>query len=56
MKTGVLLIWTACLVAITLSVLHFAWVAAPRERLLSLALILAVACAADRQKPRDPVK
>lgn len=56
MKTGVLLIWTVCLASIALSLLHFAWVAAPRERLLSLALILAVACAADRRAPRDPVQ
>lgn len=56
MKTGVLLIWTVCLASIALSLFHFAWVAAPRERLLSLALTLAVVCAADRRNPRGPVK
>lgn len=40
MKTGVLLIWTVCLASIALSLFHFAWVAAPRERLLALALAL----------------
>ncbi len=39
MKTGVLMVWTGCLVAITLSVLHFAWVATAVERVLVLSLL-----------------
>ena len=50
MKTGVFLIWTVCLVAITLSVLHFAWVADARERLLTLTLLLAAAGFLDRRR------
>ena len=34
MKTGVLMVWTGCLVSITLSVLHFAWIATAVERVL----------------------
>ena len=37
MKTGVLMVWTGCLVSITLSVLHFAWIATAVERVLVLA-------------------
>ena len=48
MKAGVLLIWTGCLLALVLAALHFAFVATPRERLLTLALILSVACIMDR--------
>lgn len=39
MKTGVLMVWTGCLVSITLSVLHFAWIATAVERVLVLALL-----------------
>ena len=48
MKTGVLLLWSACLLAIALGVVHFAFVATPRERLLTLALVLSAACSLDR--------
>ena len=37
MKTGVLMVWTG--VSITLSVLHFAWIATAVERVLVLALL-----------------
>lgn len=50
MKTGVLLLWTACLLSITLSLLHFAWVADARERLLTLALLLAAVGLLDRRR------
>lgn len=40
MKTGVLLLWTGCLLSITLSVLRFAWVATAQERVLTLVLVL----------------
>ena len=48
MKTAVLLLWTACLLSIALGAAHFAFVATPRERLLTLALVLAAACCLDR--------
>lgn len=47
MKAGVLFIWTLCLLALALAALHFAFVATPRERLLTLALILAATCSLD---------
>jgi len=37
-RTGVLVLWTACLLSIALSVLHFAWIATTQERLLVLAV------------------
>ena len=40
MKTQVILLWTACLVAITLSVLRFVWLSSAAERLLLLALLV----------------
>lgn len=43
MKTGVLLLWSACLLATALGVLRFAFAATPQERLLTLALVLAAA-------------
>lgn len=48
MKTAVLLLWSACLAAIALGVLRFVFVATPRERLLTLALVLSTACCLDR--------
>lgn len=49
MKTGVLLLWSACLLTIAAGVARFAFVATPRERLLTLALVLAAACCGDRR-------
>ena len=40
MRIGVLVLWTACLAAITLSVLRFVWVATELERLLTLSLLV----------------
>lgn len=48
MRACVLLIWTGCLLALALAALHFAFVATPRERLLTLALLLSMACSLDR--------
>lgn len=44
MKAGILFIWTGCLLTLSLAALHFAYVATPRERLLTLALFLSVIC------------
>ncbi len=49
MKTGALLVCSGCLLAIALAALRFAFVASPRERLLTLALILAAACCLRRR-------
>ena len=43
MKEGVLLLWSGCLLSITLSLAHFAWVATPPERLAVLAVLLLAA-------------
>lgn len=40
MKYCVLLIWTGCILAITVSLFHFVWAATVRERILTLALLL----------------
>ncbi|WP_158098915.1 hypothetical protein [Flavonifractor sp. An100] len=39
MKTGVLVLWSGCLLSISLSLVHFAWVATPSERLMTLAVL-----------------
>lgn len=54
MKGALLLVWTACLVALTVSVLHFVWVASLRERVLILALVLVVACRSSGQAKDGP--
>lgn len=54
MRTGVLLIWTACLLSLALAALHFAFVATPRERLLTLALILSTVGSLDRNMGPSP--
>ena len=37
---GTVLLWCGCLLAITLSILHFVWVASTAERLLLLTLLI----------------
>lgn len=37
---AVLLLWCACLLAIVLSLVHFAWVATAAERILTLAVLV----------------
>ncbi len=37
---AVLLLWCGCALAITLSVLHFVWVATAAERILVLAVLV----------------
>ena len=50
MKAGVLLLWSACLLAMALAAVHFAFIATPRERLLTLALVLSAACCLERRR------
>lgn len=40
MKEGVLLLWSGCLLSIALSLVHFAWIATPQERLMVLVLLV----------------
>lgn len=43
MKTGVLMLWSGCLVSIALSLIHFAWFATSLERITLLAALLLAA-------------
>lgn len=43
MKGCVLLVWTACILAVTASLLRFVWIATAQERILTLSLILMAA-------------
>ena len=42
MKLVVLLIWSGCLLSLTLAAVRFVWIATPAERVLTLALALTV--------------
>ena len=50
MRAGVLFIWTVCLLSLARAALHLAFVAKPRERLLTRAL--AAACGIGRRPQR----
>lgn len=43
MKAGVLILWSGCLLSIAWSLVRFAWMATPQERLLGLALLVLTA-------------
>ena len=49
MKTGALVLCTGCLLALAVAALRFVYVATPRERLLTIALLLACACCLHRR-------
>ena len=52
MRTAVLILWSVCLLVIAASLFRFAWIATPRERLLTLT-VLAFAASGCRRPPSD---